>query len=49
MGEGLGEFDHVHSVHRALAMGSLDRVIAPVVLRPYLIDAVERGIERERR
>jgi hypothetical protein len=27
-------------------MGSLDRVIPPSELRPYLIDAVERGVRR---
>ncbi len=47
LGEVAAEFDHVHSVHRALALGSLDRVIAPSALRPYLIDAVERGMRRE--
>jgi hypothetical protein len=41
------EFDRVHSVQRALAVGSVHRIIAPAELRPYLIDAVERGIERE--
>jgi acetyl/propionyl-CoA carboxylase alpha subunit/acetyl-CoA carboxylase carboxyltransferase component len=40
------EFDKVHSVERAVAMGSVSGVIAPAKLRPYLIDAVERGICR---
>jgi acetyl-CoA carboxylase carboxyltransferase component len=40
------EFDAVHSVERALKVGSLDRIIAPENLRPYLVDAVERGIAR---
>jgi acetyl-CoA carboxylase carboxyltransferase component len=43
------EFDRVHSVQRAEAMGSVHRIIAPAELRPYLIDAIERGIERDRR
>jgi len=31
-------------VQRAVRMGSVRRTIAPEALRPYLIDAVERGI-----
>jgi acetyl-CoA carboxylase carboxyltransferase component len=41
------EFDHVHDVHRALRVGSLDCVLAPARLRPYLIEALERGMRRE--
>ena len=44
LGEVADEFDQVHSVHRALQMGSLDHIIPPERLRPYLIDAVERGM-----
>jgi acetyl-CoA carboxylase carboxyltransferase component len=40
------EFDRVHSVERALAVGSVHRIISAVQLRPYLAEAVERGIER---
>jgi acetyl/propionyl-CoA carboxylase alpha subunit/acetyl-CoA carboxylase carboxyltransferase component len=40
------EFDRVHSVHRALRVGALHDIIPPAQLRPYLIDAVERGIRR---
>jgi len=40
------EFDRIHSVQRALATGSLDRIEPLAVLRPALIDAVERGIAR---
>ena len=47
LGEMAAEFDRVHSVHRALQVGALDRIIPPATLRPYLIDAVERGIQRE--
>ncbi len=47
LGEMASEFDHVHSVRRALDVGALNRIIAPSKLRPYLIDAVERGIARE--
>lgn len=41
------EFDRIHSVHRALEMGSVHRIIAASALRPYLVDAIRRGIERE--
>jgi hypothetical protein len=41
------EFDRVHSVQRALQVGALDRILPPADLRPYLIDAVRRGIARE--
>jgi acetyl/propionyl-CoA carboxylase alpha subunit/acetyl-CoA carboxylase carboxyltransferase component len=40
------DFDRVHTVQRALKVGSLDRIISPAALRPHLIDAVERGIAR---
>jgi acetyl/propionyl-CoA carboxylase alpha subunit/acetyl-CoA carboxylase carboxyltransferase component len=46
LGEMAAEFDRVHSVKRALEVGALDRIIPPAELRPYLIDAVERGIAR---
>ena len=39
-----GEFDAVHSIERALAVGSVDRIIAPCQVRPYVIDALERGM-----
>jgi acetyl-CoA carboxylase carboxyltransferase component len=47
LGAMAAEFDHVHNVQRALAVGALDRIIPPATLRPYLIDAVERGMARE--
>ncbi len=46
LGEMAAEFDRVHSVQRALEVGALDRIIPPADLRPYLIDAVKRGITR---
>ena len=39
-------FDSIHSVERAVEMGSVDRIIDPATLRPYLIDAIERGMGR---
>jgi acetyl-CoA carboxylase carboxyltransferase component len=49
LGEMATEFDHVHSVFRALRVGALNHIIPPRNLRSYLIDAVERGIDREER
>ena len=46
LGELAGEFDAIHSVQRAVEVGSVDRIVAAADLRPYLIDAVERGIVR---
>jgi hypothetical protein len=45
-GELAAEFDATHSVERAVRMGSVRSLVEPETLRPYLIDAVERGIER---
>jgi acetyl-CoA carboxylase carboxyltransferase component len=49
LGEMASEFDHVHSVQRALDVGALNHIVPPSDLRPYLIHAVERGIEREKK
>jgi hypothetical protein len=46
LGEVAAEFDAIHSVERALAVGSVHRIIPAATLRPALIDAVERGIAR---
>jgi len=47
LGEVADQFDAIHSVHRALKVGSLDRIISAAQLRPYLIEAIERGMARE--
>ncbi len=49
LGEVTDEFDGVHSIQRALQVGSVDRIIPAASLRPYLVDAVERGMRRELR
>ena len=41
------EFVAVHDVERARRVGSIDRIIPARELRPYLIDAIERGMQRE--
>jgi acetyl-CoA carboxylase carboxyltransferase component len=45
-GELAAEFDATHSVERAVRVGSVSSIIEPGKLRPYLIEAVERGIAR---
>jgi acetyl-CoA carboxylase carboxyltransferase component len=47
LGQVASEFDQVHSVERALRVGSVRQLVPPARLRPALIDAVERGIRRE--
>ncbi len=47
LGEMAAEFDRVHCVQRALRVGALHRIVPPTDLRPYLIDAVERGMRKE--
>jgi len=46
-GELADKFDTIHSVQRAMDVGSIDAVIAPKKLRQYLVEAVEQGIDRE--
>ena len=46
LGELAAEFDAIHDVERARDVGSVERIIAAADLRPYLIDAVERGMAR---
>ena len=47
LGEVAEEFDRIHTVQRALEVGALHRIIPPATLRPYLVDAIERGIHRQ--
>ncbi|HSP99726.1 MAG TPA: carboxyl transferase domain-containing protein [Candidatus Dormibacteraeota bacterium] len=49
LGEIAEHFDQVHSVYRAQQTGSLDHILPPARLRPYLIEALERGIAHEER
>ena len=46
LGEVAGEFDAIHTVERALRVGSVDRIISAQALRPYVVDALERGMAR---
>ena len=46
LGELADEFDRVEGA--ALKVGALNKIIPPDQLRPYLIGAIERGMERSR-
>jgi acetyl/propionyl-CoA carboxylase alpha subunit/acetyl-CoA carboxylase carboxyltransferase component len=46
LGELAGEFDAIHSVQRAVEVGSVDRIVPAASLRPDLIEAIERGMQR---
>jgi len=48
LGELAGEFDRIHSVHRALKVGALSEIVPPRDLRSFLVGAIERGIDREK-
>ncbi|MFD2421138.1 ATP-binding protein [Amycolatopsis pigmentata] len=48
LGEVAAEFDGVHSIQRAVRVGSVDAIIRPEELRPQLIAAIERGVARAR-
>ena len=43
MGELAAKFDSIHSIQRAVEVGSVYSIVAAADLRPYLIDAIERG------
>jgi acetyl-CoA carboxylase carboxyltransferase component len=46
LGEVAAEFDAIHTVERALRVGSVNRIISARELRPYVVDALERGMAR---
>ncbi len=46
LGQLADEFDAVHSIERARDVGSVDAIVPAARLRPYLIDAVQRGMRR---
>jgi acetyl-CoA carboxylase carboxyltransferase component len=46
LGQVAEEFDTKHSIQRAQAVGSVDEIVPPTRLRPYLIDAVQRGMAK---
>jgi acetyl-CoA carboxylase carboxyltransferase component len=46
LGQVADEFDNVHTIERARSMGSVHTIIPAARLRPYLADAVQRGMHR---
>ncbi len=38
------EFDNIHNIERAQRVGSVDRIILPAELRPFIIGALERRL-----
>ncbi|MGW4109790.1 ATP-binding protein [Actinosynnema sp. NPDC004786] len=44
LAEVAAEFDRVHSIRRAVEVGSVDAIIPPSGLRPRIIEAIERGL-----
>jgi acetyl/propionyl-CoA carboxylase alpha subunit/acetyl-CoA carboxylase carboxyltransferase component len=46
LGEVASEFDSIHSIERAVKVGSVDAVVAAHELRPRLIEAVESGLAK---
>jgi acetyl-CoA carboxylase carboxyltransferase component len=46
MGELAAKFDSIHSIQRAVDVGSVSSVVAAAELRPYLVDAIERGMAK---
>ncbi len=46
LGEVARDFEQVHDIERARAVGSVHAIIPARELRPYLIGAVERGLRR---
>jgi acetyl/propionyl-CoA carboxylase alpha subunit/acetyl-CoA carboxylase carboxyltransferase component len=46
LGQLADEFDGVHSIERARDVGSVHAIVPAARLRPYLIDAVQRGMRR---
>jgi acetyl-CoA carboxylase carboxyltransferase component len=46
LGEKAEEFDREHSIYRAQKVGSVHHILKVERLRPYLVDAVERGMKK---
>ena len=43
------EFDAINTVERAREVGSLDAIVPPEEMRPFLIAEIERGLGRRAR
>jgi acetyl-CoA carboxylase carboxyltransferase component len=44
LGEVAAEFDRIHSIQRAVEVGSVDAIVSAPQLRPAIIEAIERGL-----
>ncbi|AGZ45109.1 biotin carboxylase N-terminal domain-containing protein [Actinoplanes friuliensis] len=45
LGQVAAEFDRVHSIQRAVEVGSVDAIISAAELRPRIIEAIEHGMK----
>ncbi|SDT31694.1 ATP-binding protein [Actinoplanes derwentensis] len=45
LGEVASEFDRVHSIQRAVEVGSVDAIVSTAELRPRIIEAIEHGLK----
>jgi acetyl-CoA carboxylase carboxyltransferase component len=48
LSETAAEFDRVHSIQRAVEVGSVDAIISPAELRPRIIAAIEHALKAPR-
>ena len=46
LGEMAAEFDRVHSIQRAVEVGSVDAIISAAELRPRIIEAIEHALKQ---
>ncbi|QYN17864.1 biotin carboxylase N-terminal domain-containing protein [Amycolatopsis sp. DSM 110486] len=46
LGEVAAEFDRVHSIQRAVEVGSVDAIVSVTDLRPRIVEAIEHGLKR---
>src|SRR5699024_2875403 len=46
LGEVAAEFDGVHSIQRAVDVGSVDAIISAAEMRPRIIETIEQGMDR---
>jgi acetyl/propionyl-CoA carboxylase alpha subunit/acetyl-CoA carboxylase carboxyltransferase component len=46
LGEVAAEFDRLHTIQRAVEVGSVDAIISVAQLRPRIIDAISHGLRR---
>ncbi|GLY15177.1 fused acetyl/propionyl-CoA carboxylase subuit alpha/methylmalonyl-CoA decarboxylase subunit alpha [Kineosporia sp. NBRC 101677] len=47
LGEVAAEFDRVHSIRRAVEVGSVDAIISAEQMRPRIIEAIENGLRTQ--